>query len=255
MNIVLSSTVLASVLSPAFSFSYLDNLGSANPAPAGSVDYNPFDNWTEQAAPVAPAAAEPAPSNGASYLDALSGPAGADNKDYNPFDNWTEEQAAPAAPAAAAPAAAAPAASYQSGFSDVGEIATTSAGYLESVHTSEGIHGPGIMTHVDTLNTGASLIGGAGIHTYAENLPVANAFVGGAGINTYCDNLSPSADTGASYSPFGSSASPATTFSGETSADGVSFTLETGDISGLAQNLSTGGTLRLTGSIDSISYN
>jgi len=234
MNIVLSSTVLASVLSPAFSFSYLESLGGANPVAAAP-----------------PAAA--APSNGASYLDALSGPAPTDNTDYNPYDNWTEEQAAPA-PAAPAPAAAAPAASYQSGFSDVGEIATTSAGYLESVHTGEGIHGPGLLTHVDTLNVGQSLIGGAGIHTYAENLPVANAFVGGAGLNTYCDDLSPSFDTGASYSPFGSSASPAT-FSGQTSADGVSFTLETGNISGLVQDLSAGGSLRLTGSIDSISYN
>lgn len=211
MNIVLSSTVLASVLAPAFSFSYLDNLGPANPAPA-NIDYNPFDNWTEQAAPAAPE------------------------------------------PVAAAPAPAAPAATYQSGFAVVGEVATTSAGYLESVHTSEGIDGPGLMTHVDTLNTGTSLLGGAGLHTYAENLPAASAYEGGAGIHTYCDDLSPTVTNGASYSPFGSSASPAT-FSGETSADGVSFTLETGDISGLAQNLNAGGTLRLTGSIDSISYN
>jgi hypothetical protein len=213
MNIVLSSTVLASVLSPAFSFSYLESLGGASPV---------------------------------------------DNTDYNPYDNWTEEQAAPApaapAPFAAAPVAAAPAASYQSGFADVGDIATTSAGYLESVHTGESIHGPGLLTHVDTLNTGQSLMGGGGIHTYAENLPVANAYAGGAGLHTYCDDLSPSFDSGASYSPFGSSASPST-FSGQTSADGVTFTLDTGDISGLVQDLNAGGSLRLTGSIDSISYN
>jgi len=226
MNIVLSSTVLASAFAPAFSFSYLDSLGGGNPVSA------------------APAAAA-APSNGASYLDALNGPAPTDTKDYSPFDNWTEEDAAPAA---AAPAAAAPAAAasepYASGFAPVeGDVATTSAGYLESVHIAGEIHGPGLMTHVDTLNTGTGLVGGAGIHTYAGDLPVGNAVVGGAGIHTYTDGLSPSS--------FGSSAS----FTGESSTDGVSFTLETGDISGLVQDLSAGGTLRLSGSIDSISYN
>jgi len=98
------------------------------------------------------------------------------------------------------------------------------------------------MTHVDTLNSGQGLVGGAGIHTYAEDLPVANAVAGGSGIHTYTDDLNPSS--------FGSSAS----FTGESSTDGVSFTLETGDISGLVQDLSAGGTLRFTGSIDSISY-
>ena len=221
MNIVLSSTVLASAFAPAFSFSYLDSLGGGT----GVV-----------ATPASDA-------NGASYLDALSGPAPDGSVDYNPFDNWTEGDAAPAAPAAAAPAAAA-SEPYVSGFAPIeSEVATTSAGYLESVHTGAGISGPGLMTHVDTLNSGQGLLGGAGIHTYAESLPVANAMGGGQGIHTYTDDLSPSS--------FGSSAS----FSGQSSADGVSFTLETGDISGLVQDLSAGGTLKLTGSIDSISYN
>jgi len=57
MNIVLSSTVLASAFAPAFSFSYLNSLGGGNPG-TGSKDYNPFDNWTEGDA--APAAAAPA---------------------------------------------------------------------------------------------------------------------------------------------------------------------------------------------------
>merc|ERR1719343_1469778 len=185
-------------MAPAFSFSYLDSLGSSPVA----------------AAP--PAAA--APSNGASYLDAL-----------NP--------AAPAAPVAAA--APAPTSTF-SVFADMGgEVATTSAGYLDSVNVGSAIDGPGLMTHVDTLNTGQGLMGGAGIHRYADELPVSSDQMYGAGIHTHVDGLSPTSAIGGSAS----------------SADGVAFTLETGDISGLVQDLSAGGTLRLTGSINNISYN
>merc|ERR1711935_263169 len=198
MNIILSSTVLASVLAPAASFSYLDTLAGA------------------------PVAAAPA----ASY-------------------------AAAPAPVAAAPAA--PAAAYVSGFPEV-ELATTSSGYLDSMNVGEEISGAGVMTHADALNTGASgLSGGAGIQSYAAVLPAINALDGGAGINTYASSLSPSDFSGSSYSAFGESATAS--FSGSTSADGVSFTLETGDISGLVNGVGPGGTLRLTGSIDNISYN
>ena len=172
----------------------------------------------------------PAPSNGASYMDSLNG-------------------VAPAAPAAAAPAPAAE--PYVSGFGEV-ELAATSAGYLDSMNIGSEISGPGMMTHVETLNTGSALPGGAGIQSYAGTLPVQNSLDGGAGIQTYAGGLSPADFSGASYSPFGESATA--TFSGSTSADGVSFTLETGDISGLVQNLGAGGTLRLTGTIDNISY-
>ncbi len=207
MNIILSSTVLASVLAPAASFSYLDSLG-------GNVAVS----------------AAPAPSNGASYFDALNG-------------------SAPAAAAAPAPAASAP---YVSGFPEV-ELAATSSGYLDSMNVGQQIAGPGLTTHVQTLNTGSSLPGGAGIQSYAGALPVQNTIGGGAGIQTYASGLSPADFSGVSYSPFGEATSAS--FSGSTSADGVSFTLETGDISGLVQNLGPGGTLRLSGSIDNISYN
>lgn len=200
MNIILSSTVLASVLAPAASFSYLDSLG-------GGVAVN----------------SAPAPSNGASYADSL-----------------------------AAPAPAAPSEPYVSGFAEV-ELAATSAGYLDSMNVGTEISGPGMMTHVETLNTGNALAGGAGIQSYAGTLPSNNALAGGAGIQSYSATLSPADFSGASFSPFGEAATAS--FSGSTSADGVSFTLETGDISGLVQNLGQGGTLRLTGSIDNISYN
>ena len=168
---------------------------------------------------------------------------------------------APVAPAAAvsappayaaAPEPAAPAATYESGFADV-ELSATSSGYLDSMNVGEEISGAGIATHVDGLNTGFALQGGAGINTYAANLPGVNALQGGGGINTHVDTLSPSDFDGASFSPFGASA-PAS-FSGSTSADGVSFTLETGDISGLVDGLGPGQRLRLSGSIDNISYN
>mmetsp|Transcript_34513 Transcript_34513/g.81358 ORF Transcript_34513/g.81358 Transcript_34513/m.81358 type:complete len:219 (+) Transcript_34513:105-761(+) len=218
MKIVLSSAVLASVLAPAFSFSYLDTLGGA----AAPAAYSP------------PAAA--APSNGASYLDALTAPVPVAPAPVAPEPVFEAAPAAePYVPAATAPVA--PAASYH-----------------ESLSTGASIRGPGLMTHVDSLNTGVASLGGPGLHSYTASLPSTSAVAGGSGLGTYTDALSPSTGEAASYNPFGSAAAPAA-FAGEASADGVSFTLETGDISGLVQDLQAGGTLRLTGSIDSISYN
>ncbi len=207
MKFVLSSTVLASVVAPAVSFSYLDSLG-------GGVG-----------------AAAPAAANGASYLDALAAPA-------------------PAAPVAAAPAAAS--APYQSSFGEV-ELAATSSGYLDSMNIGEEISGPGMMAYKDALAPSSALSGGAGIESYKDALAPTSALAGGAGITTHVGNLSPSNFNGMSFSPFGEAA--AVSFSGATSADGVAFTLETGDISGLVDNLGPGGTLRLTGTIDNVSYN
>jgi len=199
MNIVLSATVLASVLAPAFSFSYLDQLGGAAPVAA------------------APAAF-----------------------------------AAPAAPIPAAPVAAAPAAPYVSSFAAPAGEAPSAGNYLTSLNSGEGFSGPGLITHVESLNTGQSSMSGAGIRSYAEALPAVNALSGGSGFNTHVDSLSPSDFSSSSFSPYGASTA---SFAGSASADGVSFTLETGDISGLVQDLGQGGTLRLTGTIDNVSYN
>mmetsp|Transcript_11078 Transcript_11078/g.23471 ORF Transcript_11078/g.23471 Transcript_11078/m.23471 type:complete len:214 (+) Transcript_11078:78-719(+) len=213
MKFVLTSTVLASVMTPAFSFSYLDTLG-------GGV------------AVVPPHAA----SNGSSYLDALHAPA----------------PVAPAPVAAAPePVAAAPVAAYEP--AETADFAPA-ANYQESLSTGEQIHGPGVLSHLDTLHTIDTTMGGPGIQAYTASLPVYNTVEGGDGIHTYCDGLSPTSASEGSYSPFASAAATPS-FAGEASADGVAFTLETGDISGLVQDLNAGGTLRLTGSIDNISYN
>lgn len=195
MKFVLSTAVLASVVAPAVSFSYLDTLGGG-----ASV------------AAAAPAAFE-----------------------------------APAAPepVAAAPYVPAPAADVPTGGS-----------YFDNLSSgATAIDGPGLLTHTDCLNTGAAaLAGGPGINSFASAIAPTSAIPGGAGLPTYAESLSPNTGASASFNPFGSSATAS--FSGSSSADGVAFTLETGDISGLAQGLSaSGGTLRLTGTIDNISYN
>lgn len=193
MKFVLSTAVLASVVAPAVSFSYLDTLGGG-------------------ASVAAPAAFE-----------------------------------APAAPepVAAAPYVPAPAADVPAG-----------GNYFDCLSTgATAIRGPGLTTHTDTLNTGmAALAGGAGINSFASAIAPTSAIPGGAGLPTYAESLSPNTGASTSFNPFGSSVTAS--FSGSSSADGVAFTLETGDISGLAQGLSaSGGTLRLSGTIDNISYN
>lgn len=192
MNIFLSSTILASVMAPAYSFSYLDTLNAA-PVAAAPV----------AAAPVAPAPVAPAP-----------------------------VAAAPAAPYTPAPAA---------------EI-ELGANYFDSLSTGAEIRGPGLSTHVDLLNSGAATIHGAGIHSYSESLASSSA-IGGAGLHTYCDDLSPSSFLKVP-TPFASSVAASIS-----STDGVTFTLTTGDISGLVSDLKAGAKLTLSGSIDSISTN
>ena len=212
MNIIVSTTILASVLTPAFSFSYLDQLGGS------PVAYS--------------APSHVAHDNGASYLDHLAGPA--------------PVAAAPVA-AAAVPAPAAPVQAYEP--APAGDVVVAD-NYFDSLSTGASVSGPGVMTHLDTLWTGAETMHGAGIQSYTANLPTETAVDGGAGLHTYVDNLGGGYVAQGNFSPFGSAAPSA----GAASADGVAFTLQTGDISGLVQDLSGGGTIRLTGSINDISY-
>ena len=200
MKFFLSTTVLASVMAPAFSFSYLDQLGGG--AAAAPAAFSP------------PAAAAPV----AAAIEPFAGVPAASDWELTPL----------------------------------GQTDTDATNYKDSLNTGLAeINGSGVMTHVDLLNTGSALAGGAGIHTYAEALPAASAVAGGAGINTYCDALSPESGGLSNYSGFGSSS--VSSGSAAASTDGVSFSLETGDISGF--NLSQGGTLRLTGTIENISIN
>jgi 2-oxoglutarate dehydrogenase E2 component (dihydrolipoamide succinyltransferase) len=246
MKIVLSSAILASVLAPAFSFSYLESLNKANPVAlsGGGSKSNGASYLDAIASPVSTA---PSGAGIGSYLDALGGSASAAPVAAAP---------APAAPAAAAPAPAAPVASSSSDSS----AAPVAAGgnYLAALSTGPAIRGPGITSYLDTVKTNAPAAGGAGIPTYKDAIASTNVVTGtGAGMNTYTDNLSGGSKPSKSYSPFGGSSKAAfsPSFSGSAGGQAIGFTLEASDLSDLVQSMSGGGTIRLSGSIDSVSFN
>lgn len=242
MKIVLSSAILASVLAPAFSFSYLDSLNKANP-----VSYS---------------APSSGPSNGASYLDALasagsrSAPSGAGIGSY--LDNLAGG-AAPAAayspppPAAYTPAPAAPMASSPVQASSAPGAAGRS--YLETLTgVSVSYGGTGVTSYLDTIPRNAPVAGGAGIASYKDALPTTNIVRGtGIGMTTYTDNLSGGSVAKSGFSPFKGSKAPS--FSGSAGGQEVGFTLEASDLGRLVQEMQGSGTIRLTGSIDRISFN
>lgn len=229
MKIILSSTVLASVLVPALSFSYLESLGSANPV--------------AQAPP-----SVGAPSNGASYLDALGGspaaPSGAGVATY--ADALSGVSAASAPVSVDVPVPAAP--------SEPATAAASGGNYLGALSTGEAVSGPGIQSYLDSVPRNAPVAGGAGIATYTAGLPTTNAVTGsGAGMNTYTDNLSGGPVASGSFSPFGSSSAPS--FSGTTATESADFTLEASNLSSLVQGLEGSGSLRLTGTITGVTVN
>lgn len=103
--------------------------------------------------------------------------------------------------------------------------------------------GSGIASYLDTVPTNAA-VGGPGMTSYLDSVPT-NAVVGsGSGMNSYTENL----DGGsAAASPFGSTAG---------SGSKISFTLEAESLAELIGQLQgKGGTIILTGSLDSISFN
>jgi hypothetical protein len=243
MKIVLASAVLATAVAPVVSFSYLDSLNKANP-----VSYS---------------APSSGPSNGASYLDALasagsrSAPTGAGLGSY--LDNLGGGRAAaPSAPVPAAysppAAAAAPAAPYTPAPS---APVASGGNYLASLNTGIAVApgGPGIGSYLDHVPRNAPVAGGAGIPTYKDALPTTNVISGsGAGLNTYTDNLSGGSSVKKSgFAPFAGSKAPS--FSGSAGGQEVGFTLEASDLSRLVQGMQGSGTIRLTGSIDSVSFN
>ncbi|KAG7356123.1 hypothetical protein IV203_000809 [Nitzschia inconspicua] len=254
MKLVLSSAVLASVLAPAFSFSYLDSL-SPNP-----VSYSRGGS----------------PSNGSSYLDALNSPvsrapSGGGMKSYldtvatNPsssgpgLGSYTDSMSAAAAPGAVAePVAAAPAAPVVESSAPV--VAASGASYLDTLSTGRNaISGPGLLSYLDTVPRNAPVRGGAGIESYTSALPVTNTVYGtGTGLNSYTDNLSGGSKPSKSFSPYGKGTPKAAfkpSFSGSAGGQDIGFTLEASDLSELVKAMSGGGTIRLSGSIDSVSFN
>jgi len=198
MKIILSSAVLASVFSPAFSFSYLESLGGAAP-----VAYSPPPAAPAPVAPVAPA------------------------------------PVAPAAPVAAAPV--------------VTGDAPAIGDYMDSLFSaSSATSGPGLHSYKDSLPANTA-VSGAGIPSYTGNIPPVNIAVGGAGFLSHTDSLSGGAvPSGKSFSPFGSKKSPASSSSGTTSGDkSFDITFPASSLVGLSRE----GTITLSGSIDSVTFN
>jgi len=199
MKIILSSAVLASVFSPAFSFSYLESLGGGGSPVALSAP-------PAAPAPVAPVA--PAP-------------------------------VAPAAPVAVAPV--------------VTGDAPAIGDYMDSLFSAgSATSGPGLhsMSHTGNLPSNTA-VGGAGIQSHTGNIPSVNIVAGGSGLLSHTDNLGGGAvASGKSFSPFGgpkaSKSSSAAVSSGEFE---ISFPASS------LQGLSQGGTVTLSGSIDSVSFN
>lgn len=222
MKIAVSTAVLASLVAPAFSLSYLESLtGTAPLAPAGAGMASYLD-----ALPTNGASA-PTGAGLSSYADALGGGAVA-------------APAAPAAPVAAAPAIAAPA----------------GKDYLDAIGAAVSNGAPtgaGITGYLDALPQTPS-VSGAGLIAYKDALPVTNTVSGtGAGFDTYTDVLSggKAAGIGKSFSPFGSSKGAA--FVGGASSGGLTFTLEAADVNSLVEQLQgSSGSIRLTGTIDSV---
>lgn len=255
MKLVLSSTILATVLAPAFSFSYLDSL-SPNP-----VSYSRGGS----------------PSNGASYLDALNSPVstaptGAGMRSYldtvatNPsvsgpgIGSYTDSMgAAPAAVVEAEPVVAEVAAAPVE-ESSAPVVASSGGNYLDTLSTGgNAIRGAGMTSYLDTVPRNAPAIGGAGIGSYTAALPVTNIVSGtGTGLNSYTDNLSGGFKPSGNYSPYGKSVGSkhayAPSFSGSAGGQAIGFTLEASDLSELVQGMSGGGTIRLSGSIESVSF-
>jgi hypothetical protein len=248
MKLGFPTAVLAAVVAPAFSLSYLDSLGP-NP-----VSY----------------ARGGSPSNGASYLDALNSPvsiapSGTGMKSYldsvatvnsssgSAVGSYTDNLSSAVQVAVAEPVVATIAESTSA------VAAASSASYLEALSTGKvAIGGPGITSYLDTVPRNAPAVGGAGIGSYTATLPVTNVVYGtGTGFISYTDNLSGGSKPSKSYSPYGkgagSKAGPS--FSGSARGQAIGFTLEASDLSELVRSMSGGGTIRLSGSIDSVSFN
>jgi hypothetical protein len=170
-----------------------------------------------------------------SYLDQLGGAPVA----YAP-------PVAVAAPVAAA-APAAPAAALAPVVVAADYTAPSVGNYMDSLTT--GVNAPtgsGIASYTALLPSN-SAPSGAGLQTYTAALPTVNTVSGGAGMISHCDALSGGA---VAWTKGATSKPSAVSFSGSTSGQSVSFTLETS--ASLFQGISGTGTITLSGSIDSV---
>jgi hypothetical protein len=244
MKLVVSIAVLANVVAPACSFGYLDSLGP-NPVSYSSGG-SPNNGASYLDALNSPVSNAPSGTGMKSYLDSVATihPSGSATGAYSDNMNYAS-QAAVAEPVVVAIAeSTAPAAAASSGS------------YLEALSSGNvAIRGPGITSYLDTVPRNAPAVGGAGIGSYTAALPVTNVVYGtGSGLNSYTDNLGGGSKTSKSYSPFGGSKA-VSSFSGSARGQSIGFTLEASDLSELVRSMSGGGTIRLSGSIDSVSFN
>ena len=259
MKIVGSAALLTSLLvTPACSLSYLENLNRANPVVSSPTGGSVANGASYLDALAATASSAPSGGGMTSYLDSLPknavpSTAGAGMASYSDSLGFGVGSMSPVKtpppPAAATPVPTAPAAP---------STPISSGNYMDSLSGAAGSagapRGGGMTSYLDTLPRGSVVSGGAGIPTYKDALPVTNTVAGsGAGMSTYTDNLSGGkSNVSKSFAAFGSSPKPPS-FVGGTQ---IGFTLEADDLTSLVEQLrKSGGTIKLSGSIDSITIN
>ncbi|OEU20453.1 hypothetical protein FRACYDRAFT_267641 [Fragilariopsis cylindrus CCMP1102] len=155
--------------------------------------------------------------------------------------------AAPVPVAAAPVAAAAPAAVLAPVVLAADYVAPSVGNYMDSLTTGANAPtGSGIASYTALLPSN-SAPSGAGLQTYTAALPTVNTVAGGAGMISHCDALGGNVAWTKGAAPRKPSA---VSFSGSTSGQSVSFTLETS--ASLFQGISGTGTITLSGSIDSV---
>ena len=228
MKIALAIVVLCGALSPAFSLSYLESLGSPSTSIGGGKGSGGMGS-------------------GPSYLDALksettSAPQGAGLKGY--LDGMTSSTTVSTPP---------PPPPIVQSFED-GPSMPTSGNYLAALSgssTSGAPSGSGITGYLDALPRSPAISGGRGILSHTDSLPATNVASGGGGISTYMDSLGGTVGSikSSSQVPSSSSSSPSSKSVG-------SFTLETEGLGQLLKNLkdATIGRINLSGTFDSISF-
>jgi len=254
MKIALSTAFMAVLVAPVFSLSYLESLNKANPVTRNAGAFSNGASYLD--ALTSPASKAPTGAGMTSYLDALPKNAAPSVGRGAGLMSYTDSLNKPAA-AAPAPAAPAAPAAVSSSSAPAAPVAAGGS-YLETLAraSSAAPTGSGLRGYLDVLPRAAPATAGAGIKTYTDFLPVTNTVAGtGAGMNTYTDNLSGGKRvSNKSYSPFG--AAPKTpSFVGTVSGTQIGFTLEASDLSSLVEQLrGSGGTIRLTGSIENISF-
>jgi len=261
MKIALSAAVFGVALAPAASLSYLDSLSKSNP-----VQARPSSGASSNGASYLDALSRPAqnaPSGGglSSYLDGISKPAGSSSQGSGMSSYLDSVSKPPAASSNSAPRNSSPAASSSSSSSwsldSSSPVVAAGGNYLEAINKARSSGAPtgaGLTSYLDVLPRATPIRGGPGLQSYTSSLYVSST-ASGPGLLSYTDALS-----GGSSSPKSSSSQPSSSFSGSysgsTSGSQVGFTLEAENLSELVSQLrGSGGSIRLSGTVESVSYN